>query len=106
MTRALVYSPEAVADLERIFWFIAADSPERGLAYIERIRGACRGLCDAPMSGSARPDLGKEVRILPLWRRIVVAYRVQPERIEVLRVFSAGQDYQAIMASRPEGRAE
>ena len=41
MKRGLVYSPEAVEDLEEIFWFIAADNARRARTYIEEIRKAC-----------------------------------------------------------------
>jgi toxin ParE1/3/4 len=47
----------------------------------------------------SRNDLGPDIRILNLWRRIVVAYQVVPGRVEVLRVFSGGQDYEAILGS-------
>jgi toxin ParE1/3/4 len=39
----------------------------------------------------------KGLRILPLWRRIIIAYELPPERVDVLRVFSGRQDYEALM---------
>ncbi len=97
MTLKLGYAPQARADLEEIFWFIAADNPTRAANYIAEIETACEGLCQTPMMGLARPDLRPDLRILPLWRRIIVAYQIAPDRIDVLRVFSGGQDYEAIM---------
>lgn len=38
MTRELVYSPQARADLEEIFWFIAEDNPRRAATkYLTRL---------------------------------------------------------------------
>lgn len=98
MTRVLVFTLAARADLEEIFWFIAADNPRRARSYIAEIEAACRTLCDMPQMGIERPDLRPALRILPLWRRIVVAYELQKDRVDVLRVFSSGQDYEAIIA--------
>lgn len=97
MTRRLVFAPEAQSDLDEIFLFIAADSPERAREYIERILRSCRKLTTAPLSGVERSTIRPGLRILPLWRRIIVAYELPPERVDVLRVFSAGRDYEAIL---------
>jgi len=97
--KRLVYSVHARADLEEIFFFIAADNPARAGSYIAEIETACENLCSAPMIGTARPDLQPDVRIMSLRRRVIVAYRVLPEEIEVLRVFSGGRDYETIMGS-------
>jgi toxin ParE1/3/4 len=47
--------------------------------------------------GVARPDLRLNLRIFPLWRRVVIAYEIADNRIDVLRVFYGGRDYQAIL---------
>ena len=95
--RALVFTPAARSDLEDIFRFIAADNPRRARSYVGDIQQACRSLCDMPEMGLARSDLRPNLRVLPLWRRIVVAYEPSETRIDVLRVFSAGQDYETIL---------
>ena len=99
MTRALIYSRQAQGDLDEIFDFIAADNPRRARSYIEEIRQTCRGLCDAPLIGTARPDLQRDLRIMPFRRRLVIAYRVLPRQIEILRVFTGGRDYETILGS-------
>ena len=95
--RRLVYTPAAQSDLEDIFRFIAADNPRRARLYVGEIQAACRRLCDMPDMGMARPDLRPKLRVLPLWRRIVVAYEPSGSTIDVLRIFSAGQDDEALM---------
>ena len=99
MTRALIYTGRAEADLDEIFDFIAADNPRRARTYIEDIRQACLNLCKTPLIGVERADLRPGLRVLPLWRRIVIAYELPLEELLVLRVFSGGRDYETIMGS-------
>lgn len=98
MSRELVFTPAALADPEEIFWFIAAENPTRARSYIAEIEQACRNLCDTPMMGRKRPDLRPELYVFPLWRRILIAYELPADRVDILRIFSGGQDYEAIMA--------
>jgi toxin ParE1/3/4 len=95
--RELVYAPQAVADLEEIYSFIAQDSPDRAAAFVADIRQRCHLLLDSPELGPRRPNLGKGVRIYPMRRRVVVVYVIRAAAIEVLRVFYAGRDYEALM---------
>jgi toxin ParE1/3/4 len=37
VSRELVFTPAARADLEELFWFIAADDPRRARSYIAEI---------------------------------------------------------------------
>jgi toxin ParE1/3/4 len=57
VSKTLVYSAQALADLEDIFDFIAADNPGCARSYIEEIQRICRNLGDAPLIGTARPEL-------------------------------------------------
>lgn len=50
-----------------------------------------------PFLGVAKPDLQSELRIHIVRRRIVVAYRVLPSHVEILRFFTNGRDDEAIM---------
>lgn len=99
MTRALIFTGEAQADLDEIFDFIAADNPRRARTYVEDIRQACRHLCQTPLIGIERADLRPGLRVLPLWRRVVIAYELSSDTLLVLRVFTGGRDYETIMGS-------
>jgi toxin ParE1/3/4 len=96
--RELNFTPAARADLDEIFWFIAADNPRRARSYVAEIEQTCSHLCEMPEKGRSRADLRRGLRVLPLWRRIVIAYEVSDARVDVLRIFSAGQDYEAMMS--------
>lgn len=96
IVRSLTYRPAALADLDAIYDFIAADAPDRALTYVDAIRAHCRSLLDHPFLGPARGELGRGIRILPYRGRVVVTYLVQPGAIEIVRIFHAGQDIRAL----------
>lgn len=95
--RRLVYRPAAIADLDAISAYIAVDSPRNAASFVDQIREHCRRLKEFPELGPARADLGRQVRILPIKRRVVAAYRITEAEIVILRVFWGGEDYAAIM---------
>jgi toxin ParE1/3/4 len=95
--RKAEYRPAARADLEAIYDHIATDSPERALRFVEGIEEGCLMLCDHGLLGRARNDLAPGLRTLALRGRVVVAYRLRGEQIEVIRIFYAGQDHEAIL---------
>lgn len=96
MTR-LVYRPAALADLDAIFDYIAADNDRQAHRFIKDIRARTRALASHPELGPARPDLGPGIRILPILGRVVVAYRIGTGAIEIVRVLYGGQDYEALL---------
>ena len=90
----LVYTGKARADLEAIFDYIAKDSPRAARRWVAALEEHCEGLRGFPEMGVERPDLAQGIRILP-HRRAVIAYRILPGRIRIVRVFYGGQDYAA-----------
>lgn len=95
--RRLVYRPAALADPGGIYDFIAPENPRRAAGFVDDIRQRCRTLRTHPELGPARADLGPGIRIYPMLGRIVVAYRVAEDAVVITRVFSGGQDYEAIL---------
>jgi toxin ParE1/3/4 len=93
----LTYRPAAIADLEAIYNFIAAENSARALSFVRDIEKSCSTLPAFPQLGPARDDLSKGIRIYPLRARVVVAYRVTPDAIVITRIFYGGQDYEAIL---------
>jgi toxin ParE1/3/4 len=49
------------------------------------------------MLGPAREDIAPGIRIYPMPRRVVVAYRVTSATVEITRVFWGGQDYETLI---------
>lgn len=99
----LEYRPAALADLDAIYDFIAPENPRRALSFIEDIRSRCRMLCVHPQLGPAHEDLALGIRIYPMRGRVVVAYRIAPNAIQIVRVFYGGQEYAAIVSDGESG---
>lgn len=76
--------------------YIAHDSPQTARRWVAAIEAKCEGLRSFPEMGVERPDIALGLRIFP-FRRSVVAYRIQPGRIRIVRVLHAGQDYAALV---------
>lgn len=98
---SLVYRRAALDDLDAIYDYIAADSPERAAGVIDEIRRRCRTLIRHPLLGPARDHVRPGLRILPLPPRVVVAYRVSSDSIVVLRIFQGGRDYEVLRNGEP-----
>lgn len=95
--RKLVYRPSALADLDGIYDHIEPENPRRAVSFVNDIRQRCRTLCTHPELGPARDELSPGIRIYPMLGRIVVAYRIAEDAVVITRVFSGGQDYEAIL---------
>ena len=93
----LLYRHAALADLDAIYAYIEPENPRRAASFVQDIRGRCRPLCTHPELGPARDHLSPGIRILPMLGRIIVAYRIMPSAILITRVFSGGQDYEALL---------
>lgn len=96
MPLELVYSGKARSDLEAILRYIARDNPIAARRWVAAIEAQCGKLQAFPEMGVERPDLTAGIRILP-YRRAVIAYRILPGRVRIVRVLYGGQDYAALM---------
>ncbi len=100
MRREIFFSWRAEEDLAGTHRYIAINDRARADRFLQDIEDRCRSLVDFPQQGRARNDLGPGYRVLFFARRAVVVYRLTEERIEVLRVFYGGRDYEKIIKGR------
>ncbi|MEL6060960.1 MULTISPECIES: type II toxin-antitoxin system RelE/ParE family toxin [unclassified Methylobacterium] len=89
---------EAVADLESLYDYVAADSPERAIIFLRRIGDRCESLSLLPGAGRARDDLAPGLRLVAFERRVVIAYTLRKTHIDVLRVLYRGRDVNALLS--------
>jgi toxin ParE1/3/4 len=93
----LVFTAEAIADLERIGESIAKDNPFRALSFVEELESRCRALPAMPLAYplvSSRKERGV--------RRVVhgnylIFYRVDADAVVILHVLSARLNLDAIL---------
>jgi addiction module RelE/StbE family toxin len=87
----ILWSPQALRDLEGIRDYVAADSPRYAALVIERIVHSVERLQDFPRSGRIVPERSdpnvREVIVRPY--RVV--YRLRGDQAEVVTVFRASR---------------
>jgi toxin ParE1/3/4 len=97
------FRPLAEADLLGLFHFIAEESgAAAAAAYIDRLEAACLALERFPMRGTRRDDISPGLRILGFERRAAIAFQVDRDKVEILRIFYGGRDYAHLLATGPD----
>ena len=97
----IVRSPEADADLDEITLRIAQDSLEAALRLVDRLDGKLKLLAWMPNLGPARPELGADVRSLPLGKYLII-YRPVKGGIELVRFVHGARNLRRLFRRRPK----
>ncbi len=94
--RKIIFSPEALKDLEEIWLYIAQDSPSRADGFLDQLYSLCtENLAAFPEIGTGRDYLGKEVLAFP-YKRYMIYYRFDVNRIEIIRILHGSRDLPTI----------
>ncbi len=92
MKRPVVFTPEAQHDLFDLYDYIAVrSSPARAMGYIERIEKTCMSLETLPERGTRREDLRPGLRVMGFEHRVLIAFRVGPDSVAILRIRYGGR---------------
>ena len=83
----VVWTPQAIADLEAIRDYIHRDSEKYASLVGERIIEAVGSLESFPLSGRVVPECGDEYLRELLWNRYRIVYRVAGEEVVVVTIF-------------------
>jgi toxin ParE1/3/4 len=86
--------PQADADLDAIWSYIAVDNVSAANALIERIGQVFKMLVQNPLAGRERPDLQRGLRSFPVGSYLVF-YVPASDGVEIVRVMSGRQDIDA-----------
>lgn len=93
--RRVVLAPEVANDLNELFdWVAAQGSLAVALAYLERVEAFFEALSLGSERGHLRSDLRPGLRIVGFERRLTIAFTVDAETVTVLRVFTAGRNWE------------
>ncbi|MCC7049244.1 MAG: type II toxin-antitoxin system RelE/ParE family toxin [Alphaproteobacteria bacterium] len=92
-----ILAPAALADLEGIDDYIAADNPRRAASFIDELEIACRQIAEQPKAYPRRPALGPGARVR-FYRDYAIIYRIERNAVHILRVVQGSRDLEALMA--------
>lgn len=98
MTRRIVLSPAAQAQLDDLYDYIAdAASPAAALRFTDAILNQLEALRDFPNVGTARDDLLSGLRTMGFRRRVTIAFVAEPTEVLVVGLYYGGRDFEALL---------
>lgn len=95
---AYILAPAAQRDVEQIADFIAEDSVDAALRFLDKVETTFGKLAEAPEMGSRREEFapGKDLRFWPLYTYLIV-YRPSATPLEIARVVSGFRDLTSVL---------
>jgi toxin ParE1/3/4 len=93
--KVLRRSPQSARDYEQIYRHIAADNPDAAAKLLRSFDEKLDLILDQPKIGEARPQVGKDVRVLVVHRNYLLLYREGAEVIELIRVLHTARKHRA-----------
>ena len=100
MARKVVFRAAADQDLTKLYKDIKDNrggNPTVAINYIRRIRSYCEGFAEFPERGARRDDIRPGLRMIGFERRIAIAFMFDDEKVQIARIFYAGQDYETAL---------
>jgi plasmid stabilization system protein ParE len=95
MAGVLVWSPEAVEDIEAIATYIERDSPWYAKAVVSKLVDTAESVPEYPELGRMVPEVGDPTVRERLVHRYRLIYRLQENRVVVAAVIHARQDFRS-----------
>jgi len=83
----IIWSPQAIEDVEAIRAYVARDSPRYADLLVERLISVAEGLETDPLSGRVVPEVGDDTVREVIHGNYRIVYRVRPDRVEIATVF-------------------
>ena len=87
----LIWSPQAVEDVEAIRSYVARDSEQYANLLVERIVAAVDRLEAFPRAGRVVPEVGDQSLREVVYGTYRIVYRLKPEVVEIVTVFHAAR---------------
>lgn len=92
VTYLVLFSRQARADLLSLFDYIEGRFGfTNAQRYVKQIEKACLGLASMPNRGTERSDLRPGLRTMGFRRRVTIAFRVDEEKVSILRILYGGR---------------
>lgn len=91
----LVVRPQAVADLDDIFDYIAEDSLDRAVVFVRKLYGQMEKLAASPGIGRRRDELLLGLRSFP-YSNYVIFYIRLDDGADIVRVLNGARNIEAL----------
>lgn len=88
----VIWSEQALLDVEHIRDYIAQDSPAYAQPFIARLLHATRHLRDFPQSGRPMPEANSPSIREVIYQGYRIIYRLRPDAIEIVMVAHGSRD--------------
>jgi toxin ParE1/3/4 len=103
MPHRVIFSPEALTQLEALFDHIAAAAGSNiARAFTGAIVEYCEGFDVFPLRGMRRDDLLPSLRTIGFRRRVTIAFMVEDDAVTIIGIFYGGQDYESDLHDQEE----
>ncbi len=94
----VVLSSHAIADLNRIGLYIAADNPSRAVSFVIELREVAMRLADVPLGFPLVPRYETHGIRRRSWKGYGILYSALSDRVFVHRIIGPGQDYDRVLS--------
>jgi toxin ParE1/3/4 len=88
--------PQAEADLDDIWWYIAQDSPQNADRFLDRIHDKCLVLAEFPQMGVVQDDLKPNLRSFSVGNYLIFYFPIEGG-IDVVRVLQGARDIEGVL---------
>jgi toxin ParE1/3/4 len=92
----LVVRPQALADLDDIFDYIADDSLDRAIAFIKKFHNQMEQLALSPGIGRRRDELLSTLRSFPYGNYLIFYLPLEDGGVDVVRVLNGARNIEAL----------
>jgi toxin ParE1/3/4 len=97
--KRVIFSPEALADLEDVANFIARDNPPRALTFVAELRRKAGAILRSPNAYPPRSSLQAGLR-LAVYRKYNIYFRIAEHGIDIVRVLHSARDAESIFRAK------
>jgi toxin ParE1/3/4 len=88
--------PQAEADLDDIWWYIAQDSPQNADRFLDRIHDKCLVLAEFPQMGVGQDELKPNLRSFSVGNYLIFYFPIE-NGIDIVRVLQGARDIEGFL---------
>jgi plasmid stabilization system protein ParE len=89
----IIWSENAVQDIEQISEFISKDSSDRAALFVGRLIDVTEKLSQYPNSGRIIPEVKKEEYREVIYGAYRIMYKLEPNQVLILAVIHSARDW-------------